>query len=119
MPKLDTRLQGGRMLSQPLEFYIVDQTEDEAGAVVRTRQASPAYVAMGGIAPYLGLEQREALRTIGETWSTFTIRYHASRVPEEAMQVRVKLTGQFWEIRGVNHVAYERKTVELTCRLIK
>lgn len=113
----DSRLQGGGGLSQPLVFFAVQELLDPESAVQRT--PVEAYRAFGEVSPYLGLETRDALREIGETWSTISIRYHKSRVPLEGMQVLVRLTGETYEIRGTAHLDFSRKKVELTCRLIR
>jgi head-tail adaptor len=117
MKRGETRLQGGGYFDQPVTFYNMVETVDGAGGPIRT--PAKAYDAKACIGPYQGMELRDALRTIGETWAVFHIRYHRSRIPVEGMTVTHKLTGDNYEVRGVEPIDWNRKVVECTCRLIR
>lgn len=124
MKKGDPRVQAGQF-DQPCLFYTVVQTSDAAGGEIRTPLAAdidgatPAYRAWANVSPYQGQELLDAKKIIGEIWSVISIRYAKSRVPAEGMLIKVKLSGEVFEIRGVLHLDTNRRKIELTCRLIR
>jgi len=115
----DTRINAGQF-DQPVSFYTVPATQGTSGEVsFSPGDAVWAYDAWANFNPYQTMELQDALKEIGETWALVSIRYHRSRLPREGMFVKLKLTGDFYEIRGSAHVETGRKKVELTCRLVR
>lgn len=62
-------------------------------------------------------ENRTALREAGFIYASFTIPYLASRIPLEGWQIERKLTGDRFEIRGVQPV--DRQVCELFARMVR
>ena len=107
----------GSDFDQPAAFYTVSQTQSGTGADVRTKIL--AYNAFVNVAPYQGTELRDALREIGETWYTVSLQWSKSRLPTEGMRLVIKATGDEFEVRGVEHMSFARRKVELTCRKLE
>lgn len=118
MSKSDNRPQGAGTLRNKLQFYPAPDQTDSGGAPINTL-GTMLWETYGRIEPYQGFLQREAGRELGETWATFVIRYHTSRLPLEAMRVVVKQTGETWEVRGVDHLQYNKILVNLTMRQVR
>lgn len=123
----DVRINAGSF-DQPVIFYNVVETQDSSGGVVRSPQVvgglivdapAPAWTAWANVQPYQGQELRDALKQVGEIWAVISVRYHRTRLPRESMLVTVKLTGETYEVRGVEHIETGRKKVELTCRMVR
>lgn len=122
----DTRINAGTF-DQPVNLYHITQTQDTAGGIVRLPQVAagkivgsptPAFSTWASIQPYGGMELRDALRTVGEIWAVFSIRYAVSQLVAESDLIEQKTTGDVYEVRGVEHIDTGRKKVELTCRLV-
>ena len=116
LKKGDPRAQPGHY-DNPATFYNVAQSQSGTGAVVRNKTL--AWTAFVNVAPYQGLELRDALREIGETWATISLQYVPSRQPKEGMRIVLTITQEEYEIRGVEHLSMARHKVELTCRLVR
>ncbi len=103
---------------QPLEFYTMGENVVE-GAVVR--EPVLLWKLFGRSEPFQGLEQQSvgAARVVGEIWSAINVPWYASRTPLEGMMVKVLMTGEMYEIRGVLHVNTGRREYSLTCRLVR
>jgi hypothetical protein len=114
--KGDVRSNAGGF-DKPADFYTVVQTQSSTGANERTKTF--AWSGFVNVAPYQGMELRDALREIGETWSTISIQYMPSRLPVEGMWLKLKWTGDWYEIRGVSGDASAYGKVELTCRKLQ
>lgn len=123
----DTRINAGNF-DQAVNIFAVVESQDTDGGAIRTPtvlngvlQGSPAatWTAWSLKQDYQGQELQDALTTIGETWATFSFRYHPSRIYVEGMYVQHKRTSLVWEIRGVKEIDAGRKKVECTCRLIR
>lgn len=123
LKKGDERIQAGHF-DQPTLFFTPKQTQDAAGGELRTptirsvQGASPDYFAWTNVQPYTATITEVDRRLAAETWSLISMRYARSRIPKAGMLLQLKLTSEIYEIRGVDHVSFNRKKIELTCRLI-
>jgi hypothetical protein len=122
----DDRIQAG-YFDQPCNFYVVTQTKDTVGGEIRTPRpdnlgdAVPNFTAWANVQQVIGkIDDLDAERIISETIWLVSVRYGKSRMPMlvEGTLCQIKLTGQVLEVRVVDHLNFNRKKVELTCRLI-
>ena len=121
--KGDDRVQPGDF-DQPCEVYTVNiAARDSAGGVVNPADAAIsktfAYSLFANVSPFNSLEIPDAQRIVGETWSTISIPFMASRIPARGSRIIVKATGEEYEVRGVEPVSMSRRKVELTCKLVQ
>jgi head-tail adaptor len=120
--KGDERVQPGDF-DQPCDLYTVPQTKDSAGGVINPADAAVnkvfAYSVFANVSPFNSLEIPDAQRIVGETWSTISIPFMATRIPKQGMRLIVKATAEEYEIRGVSNISMSRRKVELTCKLIQ
>lgn len=114
----DTRIQSGGF-DQKILAYRVAEVQDDESSIVRTPSDPEDWQDWACKQPYLGQELRDATKTIGETWATFSVRYFMQTPYVEGMQIIHVATGEVWEIRGVEHIDTGRKKVELTCRMVR
>ncbi len=117
----DYKLASGE-LDRPLRFYSVPPPLDAAGGVLDPAAAAinPTFLwqIYGGNLPYQGVEIRDALTKLGETWATFVIRYAPSRIVKEGYRVIDVWSSDEFEVTGVMPIGNKRLRVQLTCRKI-
>lgn len=118
----DIRIQPGDF-DQPVDFYSIDPTLDPSGGVVNPAtqaQGTPTlvYSMFANISPFNSQELPDAERLVGDTWSVISIPYYATALPKQGMRCKIKMTGDEYEVRGVDHLSFSRQKVELTCKLV-